>query len=80
MSDADLNAQSFCGYFYWTGSYGTCQTRYLSTAWTGACNDGYYRRPGTSTGGTCTGGKTCCYDPNQGYAGSCTHVWCVESA
>lgn len=71
---ADLNAQSFCGYFYWTGSYGTCKTRYLTTSWTGACNDGYYRRAGTANTGTCTGGKTCCYDPGQGYAGSCTHV------
>lgn len=71
---ADLNAQSFCGYFEWTGSYGVCQTRYLTTSWTGACIDGYYRRAGTVNTGTCTGGKTCCYDPSQGYAGSCTHV------
>lgn len=43
--------------------------------WILQCNPGYYLRPGTSNQGACYGYKTCCYDPNQGYAGSCTHVW-----
>jgi len=38
----NLNAQSFCGYFYWTGSYGVAQSRYLSTSWTLACSSGYF--------------------------------------
>lgn len=72
---ADLNAADLCGYFYWTGSWGVCQdvTR-NDYNWYLTCNPGYYLRPGTSNNGACYGYKTCCYDPGQGYAGSCTHV------
>jgi hypothetical protein len=59
-----------CGYFYWTGSWGDARTVYASTSWYLTCNTGFYLRPGTSPWGTCTGGKTCSYDPNQAYQGT----------
>jgi len=61
---------SMCGYFYWTGSWGDARTVYASTSWYLTCNTGFYLRPGTSAYGTCTGGKTCSYDPNQAYQGT----------